>query len=223
MNVIALSCSPSRGRNSDSMLDHFIDGVREVADMNVTKIYLDDILIREYTFENSTGPLPDEIAFKALTDRLKNETTGLVIATPTYNFSVPSHLKNFIDRIRFIALDLSKKNRLGQPVGMLGHLKMYFLVSGGTPTWAQRCLFFAFPPFWLRGVFLYFGASVLGGYYSGDVRTFANHTVLERCRREGKRYAMRLVRGKGNHLLERIFWRPPQVQAEPLLQTQKDA
>ena len=211
MKIIALSCSPSRGRNSDAMLDSFIAGIKEVPDIEVEKIYLEDIKIDYYNFQNSTGPQPHETAFAELTKKLVENTDGLVIATPTYNFAVPAHLKNFIDRIRFIALDLTKKNQLGQPVGKLGHLKTYFLVSGGTPTWAEIILFFAFPAFWLRGVFLYFGAKVMGAYYSGDIKTFQNQVILARCKKYGKKYAYQISTCCNHGILERIFWRPPQV------------
>lgn len=210
-NIIALSCSPSRGRNSDAMLDAFIQGMESNKQVRVEKIYLQDIHIEHYNHENSKGPLPNEDVFKNLTDKLSHETQGLVIATPTYNFSVPAHLKNFIDRMRFFALDFEHKNSLGQPTGKLGYLGTYFLVSGGTPRWAETILFFTFPAFWLRGVFLYFGANVFGAYYSGDIRTFANKKILERCRKKGIRFADQIVRGHKHGILERIFFRPPQV------------
>lgn len=211
--VIALSCSPSRGRNSDTMLDHFLSGVSSVPGVSAEKIYLSDIYIDYYKYENSKGVMEDEKDFAELTDKIKKYSNGLVIATPTYNFSVPAHLKNFIDRLRFIALDMSRKNSIGQPVGMLGHLNCYFLVSGGTPTWAQKILFFTFPPFWLRGVFLYFGANVMGAYYTGDIKAYLNEKVLQGCHDRGVKYAKDLVAGKRNKILERIFWRPPQTEA----------
>ncbi len=210
MKVLALSCSPSRKRNSDTMLDHFILGIREVPDMEVEKIYLEDIPINAYRFENSLGPEQNETEFKKLTEKIRRDIRGLVIASPTYNFSVPAHLKNFIDRIRFFSLDFKNKTDLGQPSGKLGYLRMYFLVSGGTPTWAEHILFFAFPLFWLRGVFLYMGAKVLGGFYSGDVRTFENKKILKKCFKKGKRYALRIRKQQGQGLLENIFWRPPE-------------
>lgn len=212
MKILAISCSPSRGRNSDTMLDYFIKGINQVSGIEVDKIYLDDIHINYYSFENRQNALPDEVDFKNLTDKITNEISGLVIATPTYNFSVPAHLKNFIDRIRFIALDLNKKNTLGQPVGMLGHLKTYFLVSGGTPNWAQHILFFTFPPFWLRGVFLYFNAKVMGAFYSGDINTFNNSKILNKCYEKGVRYGKKLVSKEDQGILENIFWRPPQIK-----------
>ena len=125
MKVIALSSSPSKGRNSDSMLDSFIEGINEIKGIEVEKIYLDDIKINHYKYENKNGPTEDEKEFKELTDRIQ-KVDGLIIATPTYNFSVPANLKNFIDRIRFFALDFTSKNNLGQPVGKLEYLKLYY-------------------------------------------------------------------------------------------------
>lgn len=211
MEIIALSCSPSRGRNSDQMLDHFILGVKEVAGVSIEKIYLSDVPIAYYSYENSKGTGPNEEKFAVLISKIK-KSHGLVIATPTYNFSVPAHLKNFIDRIRFIALDMEARNVLGQPVGKLGYLRTYFLVSGGTPTWAQKILFFTFPPFWLRGVFLYFGAKVMGAIYTGNVRSFEDARLHEKCRKAGKKYAQKLLAGESHGFLENIFWRPPQVK-----------
>ena len=92
MKILALSCSPSRGRNSDTMLDHFILGMKEVKDVEVEKIYLDDINIDTYKYENSKGPRENETKFKELSEKITKEISGLVIATPTDNFSVPAHL-----------------------------------------------------------------------------------------------------------------------------------
>lgn len=192
------------------MLDYFIAGMKEVPNIEVEKVYLEDIPINTYNFKNSTGPQKDEELFKKLTDKIKNETAGLVIATPTYNFSVPAHLKNFIDRIRFFALNFNDKNKLGQPNGMLGGLKTYFLVSGGTPNWAETILFFSFPSFWLRGVFLYFNAKVIGAYYSGDIETYNNKKILHKCYKKGIKYAKNIIKRKDQGLLENIFWRSPQ-------------
>jgi FMN-dependent NADH-azoreductase len=194
------------------MLDNFIAGMKEVPNIEVEKIYLADIPIDYYTYENSTGVEPHEVEFKKLTDQIANEITGLIIAAPTYNFSVPAHLKNFIDRIRFLALDFTRRNKIGQPVGMLRHLRTYFLVSGGTPNWAECILFFAFPSFWLRGVFLYFNAKVMGAFYSGDVKTFENKKILDKCFRKGKKYAEKILRHKDEGVLEHIFFRPPQKE-----------
>lgn len=207
--IIALSCSPSKKRNSDTMLDSFIEGVSTVHGIEIEKIYLEDIDIERFNFENRLGPTDSEVDFANLTQKIKS-SEALVIATPTYNFSVPAHLKNFVDRIRFFALDMEKRNLMNQPVGLLGDLKTYFIVSGGTPSWAQKILFFAFPPFWLRGIFLYYGAHVLGAFYTGNVTAFSNKRILKKVKRKGVIFAKQVRRGKKNRVQERIFFRPPQ-------------
>ena len=194
------------------MLDHFLEGTKTVPGIEVEKIYLEDIPIEMYHHANSKGAENHEQEFAELARKLTDDTSGLVIATPTYNFSVPGHLKNFIDRMRFFALDLKQRNKFDQPVGKLGHLRTYFLVSGGTPNWAEKILFFTFPAFWLRGLFLYFGAKVMGATYSGDIRTFENKKVLKKCHNRGIHYAEHLIHGHDHGILENIFWRPPQVK-----------
>jgi len=162
-----------------------------------------------YNFKNCEGPLEHESGFKELTYNIKN-SRGLVIATPTYNFSVPGHLKNFIDRMRFFALDVGDRNLINQPEGLLHYLKTYFLVSGGTPSWAQKILFFAFPPFWLRSIFLYYGSVCLGAYYTGNSKSFEDARVQAKCKKEGIKYGKKLLKDAKNPVLEKLFWRPPQ-------------
>jgi FMN-dependent NADH-azoreductase len=207
--IFAISASPSKGRNSDTMLDKFIEGAQKVEGIEIEKVYLNDIQIDNYTYENGQCPQPHEEEFAKLVDKI-NVCEGLVIATPTYNFSVPAGLKNFIDRSRCIALDMEKKNWLGQPVGKMGNIRAYFLVSGGTPVWAQKLLFFAFPPFWLRSVFLYFGANVIGAFYTGDTKAFQNEKILNKCIIKGINFGRDVMKRKTNNVPERIFWRPPQ-------------
>ena len=188
--IIAISASPSKGRNSDTMLDYFTKGIgsKSKNKLSIEKVYLDDISFDTYKYENKNGPTENEDEFSKLTQKIK-ECDGIVIATPTYNFSVPAKLKNLIDRIRFIALDPEKKNILGQPVGKLNNHKLYFLVSGGTPSWARFFLFFLFPPFWLFVVFAYYGSFASGSFYSGNTRTFENKKILNKCFKRGQKFS----------------------------------
>lgn len=191
------------------MLDSFLEGCSSVSGVSVQKYYLADIPFDLYRYEIANGPKENETEFKHVLEQIQT-SQALVIATPTYNFSVPAQLKNFIDRIGFMSLDYTKRNKINQPVGKLKYLRTYFLVSGGTPRWAENILFFAFPPFWLRGVFLYYGAEVMGAYYSGDLSTYLNQKILQQCRNRGVSFAKGLVQGRRRGILERIFFRPPQ-------------
>lgn len=210
LKIVALACSPSKGYNSDTMLDSFIEGIKSYDQFEVEKFYMYDIPIDMYTYENRDSPEPHEKEFEMLSNQIQI-AKGLVIATPTYNFSVPAPLKNFIDRMRFFALDFEHKNNLGQPVGLLNRLRTYFIVSGGSPTWAEKLLFFAFPPFWLRNVFLYYGSMCLGAYYTGDTMAHKNKKILKKCKKQGQKFARKILKRQRNRLLERLFWRPPQI------------
>ncbi|NCS99036.1 hypothetical protein GW764_02500 [Candidatus Parcubacteria bacterium] len=192
--IVAISSSPSKGRNSDTMLDHFISGMENYGKdlISVEKFYLDDIYLDHYDYGNRLGPTEKEVDFKNLALKM-DKADGIVIATPTYNFSVPASLKNLVDRIRFIALDLDKKNVLGQPVGKFKRHRMFFLVSGGSPKLVQKILFFLFPPFWLRVVFMYYGSFKLNAFYSGDTKSFQNPKILKKCFKKGERFAKRVI------------------------------
>ncbi|MCK5022004.1 MAG: NAD(P)H-dependent oxidoreductase [Candidatus Pacebacteria bacterium] len=206
MKIIALSCSPSKGRNSDSMLDYFIKGASQINGINIEKIYLDDLEIDYYCYENRNGAEEHEKEFARISNILQKEAVGVIISSPTYNFSVPAKLKNFIDRIGFFALDFSKKTKLNQPIGTLKHLNFYFIVSGGTPIWVQKIIFFILPLFWLKIVFKYFGANNLGSFYSGDIKAFKNKKILDKCYKKGIKYAKQLSKKQEKKISRMFFW-----------------
>ena len=197
--IVAISGSPSKGRNSDTMLDAFITGIKEVEGVDVQKIYTADINCEYYRFENKDGAQKNEEELQKLFDSIET-AHGLVIASPTYNFSVPAGLKNIIDRMRPIALDMQNINIFKQPKGKLSYLKTYFIVSGGTPHYLQKILFVLFPPFWLSAVFKYYGARLGGSTYGGNFKeqnlAMNNEGLMRRIQKKGKKYAKRLRNGK---------------------------
>ncbi len=189
--VIVIYSSPEEQSNSATMADHFIKGIKQNKDIEVCKVYLKDTDFEMYCHAKKV-PLECESDFLCLTEKIQ-KAQGLVIATPTYNFGVPAKLKNFVDRIGFIALDYKQKNWMGQPVPKLGYLKTFFLVSGGTPTIMQKLLFFLFPPFWLWVVFKYYGAKQGGSVFGGNL-TYQNPArkqpvLLQHCEKKGQIFA----------------------------------
>jgi len=192
--IVAISSSPSKGRNSDIMLDNFISGIKNTGKdfVIVEKFYLEDVHFDHYEYENRFGPTENEKDFAILAEKMKT-ADGLIIATPTYNFSVPARLKNLIDRIRFIALDLDNKNFLGQPKGKFKKHRLFFLVSGGTSVYIQKILFFLFPNFWLRIVFMYYGSFKINSLYSGDIKTYQNKRILMKCFNSGEKFIKKIL------------------------------
>lgn len=192
--IVALSASPSKGFNSDSMLDAFIEGVKSASDNKITieKVYLADLHIAHYDFTRRV-PLPEETDLIAIADKIK-KANGLVIATPTYNFGVPAGLKNLIDRLGFIALDYKTINKYGQPTGQFGYLKTFSLVTGGSPSWFEKIAFPLFPRFWLRTIYWYFGAQATGSIFGGNMKAPPhdaknNAPLMAHCRNAGMRFA----------------------------------
>lgn len=199
--IIALACSPEKGGNSDTLLDEFIKGVSRVAWVTIEKVYLHDIPIAPYSYVKKFPDLQEEPEFVALTEKLA-EADGLVIATPTYNFGVPAPLKNFIDRIGFMGLDYKNLNVFKQPTGLLGYLRTYCIVTGGTPNHIQNLLFVAFPRFILWVELLYYGVRRYGSSFAGGL-TYSmpakkRPKLLRKYASIGEKYAQKLLQDKIN-------------------------
>lgn len=196
ISILALEASPEKGQNSDTLLDHFLKGVKEKnPDIVIDKYYLHDVPMEAYNHTCSKGPQEGEEIFAEVVEKLQS-AQGLVIGTPTYNFNVPSPLKNFIDRIGYVSLEYGKKNLLGQPPGRLGYLKTFFVVTGGTPASIRRCIFFLYPGFWLSVIFRYYYARNTGSLYGGNL-TFRHQAkdeprLMKKAKKQGSKFAKRL-------------------------------
>lgn len=194
--VLALACSPERGGNSDTLLDAFLSGVTHTQKISVEKIYLHATPIAPYSYKKKFPDVNEEPEFVALTEKLA-EADALVIATPTYNFGVPAPLKNFIDRIGFMSLDYKKKNIFRQPTGLLGHLRVFCIVTGGTPNILEKLLFVVFPRFILWVEFLYYWAWKTAGKYAGSL-SYSNPAkkrldLLTKYEKYGQRFAKKII------------------------------
>lgn len=194
--LIALAASPNKGGNSDTLLDSFLEGVKaECSDVEIKKTYLYDLECAPFAHKTKM-PLDTEAEFAAICESLAT-ASGLIIATPTFNFNVPGPLKNFIDRIGFMALDYSTLNKVGQPTGKLGHLRTFFVVTGGTPNLARKFLFVLFPGFWLSIASKYYYAKSGGAMYAGNL-TFAHPAkdqpkLLNQAKKQGQKYARKFL------------------------------
>ncbi|MEA3304505.1 MAG: NAD(P)H-dependent oxidoreductase [Patescibacteria group bacterium] len=176
--ILAIAASPEKGGNSDTLLDITIDTLhtKYEGDIEIEKVYLSDIPMQFYSHDVKYPNTTDEPELVALVEKLQ-QTDLLVIATPVYNFGVPAILKNFIDRIGYIALDYKKISWSGQPQKKLGYLKVYSIITGGAPNWFQKLQFWKFPGYWFKTAFRYYGAQVIGSSYYGSV-TYS-HPVKE--------------------------------------------
>ncbi len=205
IQLIAIASSPEKGLNSDTMLDHFLTGVNQVATknphLNTEKIYLSDIDFALYDHLHTQPDPEKEKDFFELIQKIKN-ANALVIATPTYNFNVPAKLKNLIDRMSTFALDYKNLNKFKQPTGQLGYLKTFFLVSGGASNFVQKFIFFLYPAFWLKAAFLYYGAPLGKSLFGGNL-TFRKQAkdrpkLLKKCEKAGAKFAQKILKRTNN-------------------------
>lgn len=195
--VLVLACSPEKGGNSDTLANEFIKGMSSVEWVQIQKIYLHDVPFAPYSYMSKFPDPNAEPEFAALTQQL-DESDGLVIATPTYNFGVPAPLKNFIDRIGFMALDYKKLTWAKQPTWLLGNLRTFCIVTWGTPDLMQKMLFFAFPRFLLWVQFFYYGVRRSGSAFAGGL-SFSNPakkrpTLLKKYEKLGRTYAQKVIK-----------------------------
>ena len=192
--IVAISSSPNKEGNSATLLNSFLSGLDK--NIKIEKFHLPEIEFADYSFQFSKEPDPKiEPKFRELCDKFK-KADGIVIAAPTYNFGVPAKLKNFIDRIGYLALDYKKLNKIGQPTGLLGDKKVFTIITGGTPNIFAGFLFFIFPGFWLRVVFAYYGCFSYRSKYAGKL-TFSNPAknkpkLLEKFKKLGKKFGKKL-------------------------------
>lgn len=130
--VVAGMNDPS---NSNMLADRFIEGLKTVEGVTFEKIRLKELSLHHFTLSDYAEEScePDYLRIKTL----MNDATGIVFATPVWNFSVPSHLKNLIDRMGTFGLD-SETHSKGQfkkkPFGLI--------FTGGAPMIAWKALMY---------------------------------------------------------------------------------
>ena len=159
MKIVVISASTNEPSNSDFLADWFIEGMKEVPETDVTKLRLKDLNIehfRLYFYEPDADQGEDFRRVQSLIE----ESSGFVIATPVWNFGVPAHLKNFIDRMGAFALDETRSK------GTLGGKPFYLIFTGGAPAPAWKGMMKKTTSFVPEGI-QYFNASYIGHHFEG--------------------------------------------------------
>ena len=189
--IIAVSSSWDKNSNSESMLLEFLEWIKQSCPkVEINLIYLKDLYLEPYS-HSTKRPLEKEVKFKKIANEIML-ANGLVLASPTYNFSVTGTLKNFIDRLWFISLDYKNINIFGQPTWQFGHLKVFSLISWGTPNHLKILMFFLFPDFWLFFVMKYYWAwptnSLFAWWLTFRSPAKDNKKLMKKCRDKWKKY-----------------------------------
>lgn len=149
--IVAGTNEPS---NSDYLADRFIEGLKHVPGVTTEKIRLKDLNLHHFTLADygDESCEPDYHRIK----NLIQSASGVVFVTPIWNFSVPSHLKNLIDRIGAFGLDSathSKGQFKGKPFGLI--------YTGGAPMIAWQALMYLTTLHMAEAIKYYKGSIVL--------------------------------------------------------------
>lgn len=126
-------------------------------DVSINTKNLKDLNIKHFSLDFYKSVCHQEEDFCAVQSLIEN-AHGLVIATPVWNYSVPAHLINLIDRMGSFALDETRRK------GTLKGLPSYIIFTAGVPMigWtammekATSCIAEALQ---------YFGASYMGHHF----------------------------------------------------------
>jgi multimeric flavodoxin WrbA len=191
VQLLVLVAGTNEPSNSNVLADAFIEGMKRVPGTDVTKIRLKDLRIEHFDLKFYTPNCSTEDDFCKLQDLLV-AADGVVIASPIWNFSVPAHLKNVIDRIGAFGLDTETRTR-----GQLKSKPFFFLFTGGAPVAVWKGVM-RFTTSHVPEAFRYYGGAVIGRHYEGRAMvgrgTFGlildkRPESLERARRKGERFA----------------------------------
>lgn len=134
--ILVLVAGTNEPSNSNFMADHFIAGMKQVPGVTVEKLRIKDMDLSHFTLERYEEECEMEPDYKRL-KQLLLAAKGTVIASPIWNFSVPAHLKNLIDRIGAFALDHETHSK-----GQFKGRPFVLLYTGGAPMIAWKALMY---------------------------------------------------------------------------------
>ncbi len=136
MKITVIVAGMNEPSNSNVLADTFIEGLKKEADVQVEKFRLKDLHIDHFTLENYHPDSKSNDDFPPIEKSLK-EASAVVFATPVWNFSVPAHLKNLIDRMGAFALDEETHSK-----GQFKARPFAILYTGGAPMIAWKALMY---------------------------------------------------------------------------------
>lgn len=157
MNILVLVAGTNEPSNCAYLKDAFVKGMQKQGDVSINTKLLKDLNIEHFNLDFYEPACHQEEDFCAIQD-LVQSAHGLVIATPIWNFGVPAHLKNLLDRMGSFALDETRSK------GTLGGLPFYMIFTGSAPVPAWKGIMEKTSSFISEGL-QYFGASYIGHHF----------------------------------------------------------
>ncbi len=159
MKITVLVAGTNEPSNSNVLADSFVEGLKQFEGMEVTKHRLKDEDMKHFTLDFYDPDTNQGESLAKLQSSIE-ESDGFVISTPIWNFGVPAHLKNFIDRMGSFALDETRSR------GTLGGKPFYLIFTGGAPAPAWKGLMRKTTSF-VPEALSYFGGTYVGNHFEG--------------------------------------------------------
>lgn len=191
MKILIVVAGTNDPSNADTLGEAFAEGIAQVPGMTVGKMRLKDLTIDHFTLENYKKVCQTADDFCRVQESIET-SCGVVIATPIWNFSVPAHLKNFIDRMGAFALDEETHSK-----GQLNGKPFFLIFTGGAPMIAWKALIHL-TTMHVSEAIKYDSGIVLGKHFEpkcmigrGKFGLVVDKRPesLERMRRKGKKFA----------------------------------
>lgn len=155
MRIAFILAGTNNPSNSEVLGEAFLKGIEgaEITRLKLSELPLDHFDLSFYEEKTDQGP-----HFAKIRTAIE-QADGVVIASPVWNFSVPAHLKNMIDRIGSFALDSTHS------VGTLKGKPFYLVFTGGSPDpgWNFTKRTISHIPAGIR----YFRGTIIGMHYEG--------------------------------------------------------
>ena len=189
MNILILVAGTNEPSNSAYLAEKAAEELRNVHECNVDLVRLKDLEIDHFSvdcYQDSYVHEPDFLHVQ----KLVQAADGVLIASPIWNFGVPAHLKNLLDRMGSFALDETRSK------GTLAGKPFYFVYTGGAPLPAWTGMMSKTTSFIQEGV-RYFGGSPVGTFFEGkctkgrgafDLVVHERPETLERLQREMQKF-----------------------------------
>jgi multimeric flavodoxin WrbA len=158
LTIVVIVAGTNDPSNSDTLADAMIAGMQQSQPTAIiNKVRLKDLSIGHFNIAcyGNNCPIDDLTHVESMIQKAQ----GVVFATPIWNFGVPAHLKNLIDRMGSFALDEHRS------IGTLEGKPFFLIFTAGMPKAAW--------PFLRKTVsgigiaIQYFGGSVLGTHFEG--------------------------------------------------------
>jgi multimeric flavodoxin WrbA len=158
-NIAVIVAGTNEPSNSNLLADSFIEGIKQTANVEVKKFRLKDMHIEHFTLDRYQPHRHDPGDDFCDIEEAITEAHAVVIATPVWNFSVPAHLKNLIDRVGAFALDEATHSK-----GQLKAKPFYLIFTGGAPMIAWQALMYL-TTLHVSEAIKYYGGTVIAKHF----------------------------------------------------------